>query len=186
MEPNININLIIIRHFKTFRDQKNNEKIKYNNAFEHSTSFIKFIKNTLDKSPEINNIKFITSPQERTIITGLIISNCIKNEIIEKKIKNNIKITEPVIDDILDRDPNKEKEKDMHDYFKNNSLNFNSNTLYIYITHSSVIYTFFKCLMDFLKVSTTFDLEKHISSYSLTYVGKKENTIKYKFNKNMK
>ena len=182
-----NFNIIIIRHFKTVNDKKNKEeKIIYKDAFEQSKPFIKFIKKYVDKYNKINKIKFISSPQDRTIMTGLIISTILKSDIIENRIKKII-IEDPIIEEVIDRDPHKKKHIITCKVLKEQiSKEYDENTLYIFITHSSLIYNTFSCLLNsYLKDKIEFFAEK-IHSYSLSYIIKSNNKISYEFNKNLK
>ena len=172
--------LMIIRHFET---HKNSEKIKFNNSFTKSQMFINYIKKFIKKYTNIKKIKFYTSNQDRTIITSLILSSNLKNEIINDTILN-LQIYEPEINDILDRDPKKIKKNDTCKYFKNIiKKSMDNDTLYIYITHSSVIYNLFKCIVKNI-TNEKFDIpDKRIHSYSMSTFVKCDDKIHYSFNK---
>ena len=182
----MSINIFIIRHFKTFYDSNDLEKIRYEKGFDQSKFFVEFIGKFIDKNPKINKIKFITSPQDRTIITSLIISSNLKTYILKQKIRN-IEIIDPVIDKQVDRDPKKKRKDNVCGYFKNKiQSEFNDNTIYIYITHSSIIYNTFKCIIDNMVHKTTTDFNEKIHGFSLSYLIKSKDKIHFEFNKNMK
>lgn len=71
----MNENIIIIRHFETFKDENNNERIYYNKSLKKSEKYLEFIKKYINDNPKITKIKFFTSKHDRTIMTSLIISN---------------------------------------------------------------------------------------------------------------
>lgn len=179
-------NIIIIRHFETFEDSHGNEKINYNKSLNKSENYVVFIKEYIKKNKNINKIKFYTSKHERTIITALILSNKLKSNIISKKL-NSIEICDPIITDLIDRDPSKKK-------YKNNCIKIineidakiKSDTLYIYVSHSSTIYNLFDC---FYKLYSSKNSEKFINkihSYSLSFLSKKKNRLTFDFNINMR
>lgn len=182
----MSINIFIIRHFKTFYDSNDYEKIRYEKAFEYSKPFVDFIGKFIEKNPKINRIKFITSPQDRTVITSLIISSDLKTNILKEKIRN-VEIIDPIIDKIVDRDPKNNRKDFVCNYFKKRiNSDFNENTIYIYITHSSVIYSTFKCIIDNLVHKTTTDFAERIHCFSLSYLIKSKDKVIFEFNKNMK
>lgn len=179
-------NIIIMRHFETFEDSHGNEKINYNQSLDKSENFIVFIKEYIEKNKNINKIRFYTSKHERTIISALILCNKLKSNIISNKL-NPIEICDPIITDLIDRDPNKKK-------YKNNCIKIinkienklKNDTLYIYVSHSSTIYNLFNC---FYKLYSPKNSEKFINkihSYSLSFLTKKKNRLIYDFNINMR
>lgn len=172
--------LMIIRHFETY---KNKEKIKFNESFEKSQYFINYIENFIKKYPEIKKIKFYTSDQERTIMTSLILSSNLKSEIIKNKI-SNIHIYDPVINNKIDRDPKKKNKHHTCNYFKNIvDKSLSDDTLYIYITHSSIISNLFKCILEYLANDDIDDFNKRIHHYSISTVVKFNDKVHYNFNK---
>jgi hypothetical protein len=182
----MSINIFIIRHFKTFVDSNDVEKINYEKGFEHSKPFVDFIGKFIEKNSKINKIKFITSPQDRTIITSLIISSDLKTNILKDKIRN-IEIIDPIIDKKIDRDPHKKRKNYRCNYLKKQIYSeFDENTIYIYITHSSVIYNSFKCIIDSVSNKITTDFNEKIHGFSLSYLIKSKDKIVFEFNKNMK
>lgn len=175
--------LMLIRHFETYYDKKNNEKIKFDESFKKADMFVKYIKKFIDKYPDIKKIKFYTSDQDRTIMTSLVLSSILKSEIIKNNIKN-IKIYDPIIDNIIDRDPKKNKSDKICQEFQNMIKNeMKENTLHIYITHSSIIYNLFKCILYYLFGEKFNDSNKKIHNYSISYVAKNYDKIHYNFNK---
>lgn len=179
-------NIIIIRHFETMKDSDGNEKVLYDKSLIKSIKFIEFIKKYLENKPNIKKIKFYVSKHDRTIISALILCNQIKSKIISNQF-NMIEIFDPVITDIIDRDPKLKKHKETCNKIKNNLEPYlNSDTLYIFVSHSSVIYNLFEC---FCKIFSNKYKEKYtgkIHSYSLSYINKQKNRIIYDFNINMK
>ena len=172
--------IMIVRHFETF---KGVEKIKFRESFEKSQLFINYIESFIDKYPEIKKIKFYTSNQERTIMTSIILSSNLKSEIINNNIFN-LKIYDPVINDNLDRDPKKIYKIKTCNYFKNIiDKSLDDKTLHIYVTHSSVIYNLFKCMLEYLTDSKIDDFNKKIHSYSISTIVGKNDRISYSFNK---
>ncbi len=172
--------LMIIRHFETY---KNSEKIKFNDSTAKSQIFIDYIKKYIKKYPNITKIKFYTSNQDRTIMTSLILSSNLKNEIINNTI-SNLQIFEPEINDVLDRDPKKIKKHDTCKNFKNIIKKImDDSTLYIFITHSSVIYNLFKCIIKFFTDEEFNDPNKKIHHYSVSTLVKYDNKIHHNFNK---
>lgn len=187
-----NKNIIIIRHFETFKDENNNERIYYNESSRKLKKYLEFIEKYINNnsnannSQKINKIKIFTSNYDRTIITSLIICNGLKSEIISNRLKS-IEIFEPVITDILDRDPHKKKHKEICKKITNDINNkLNEDTLYLFITHSSLICNIFNCFCklysnEYKKVS-----KSHIHRYSLSYIKKTKKICEYDFNINMK
>jgi hypothetical protein len=172
--------LIIIRHFET---HKNSEKIKFNESFAKSQLFINYITKFVKKYSDIKKIKFYTTNYERTITTSLILSSNLKNEIINNTL-SNLQIFEPEINNILDRDPKKIKKDDTCKNFKNNiEKNMDDDTLYIYITHSSVIYNLFECIINMVANKKFNNPVKRIYNYSISSLVKYNDKIKYNFNK---
>lgn len=181
-----NFNIIIIRHFKTTNNKNKEEKIIYEDAFDQAKPFINFINKYINKYDKIDKIKFISSPQDRTIITGLIISSILKSDIIENKIKKII-IEDPIIEEVIDRDPHKKKHITTCKVLsKKISEEYDENTLYIFITHSSLIYNTFSCLLNSHLKNKLDNFAEKIHSYSLSYIVKRNNKITYEFNKNLK
>lgn len=177
------MNFILIRHFETFLTSDGEEKIKFKSSYSKASLFVNFIKLYISRNIGIKKIKFFTSDYERTLVTTLIISSLIKTEIIDGNI-SNIKIYEPVINDVIDRDPKKKNKKYMCEYFKNMvNNNFDNDTVYIYITHSSVIYNLFKCVLECSLNKKVPDFNKRIYSNSISYISKNDNKVSYMFNK---
>ena len=175
--------LMLIRHFETFQNSKNKEKIKFKESFNKSIWFIDFIEIYIKKYPQIKKIKFFTSEHERTIMTSLILSSSIKSEILKNKFLN-IQIFDPIINDMIDRDPKKKNKKNVCIYFKKNIEElFEEDTLYIYITHSSIIYNLFKCILENI-LNTKFEhFNKRIHDYSISCIAKTNDKLSYIFNK---
>ena len=142
------MHFMLIRHFETFHNSNGEEKIKFKSSYDKASFFIEFIKSYISKYGGIKKIKFFTSDYERTLLTSLILSSLIKTEIIDGNI-DGIKIYEPVLNNMIDRDPRKKNKKHVCEYFKNTiENNIEPETLYIYVTHSSVIYNLFKCVLE--------------------------------------
>lgn len=160
-------NIIIIRHFKTSHDSDNNEKIIYDNALIDSNLFINFIYKYLKENTYIKDITFISSPQDRTIMTSLIICSHLKTALKNK----DYNINDPIIDNILDRDPNKKINLDILKKYLKKEINekFNGDTLYIFVTHSSIIYNLYKSIIEIYSKEIDFS-KKHIYTNSLTYI----------------
>lgn len=165
--------IIIIRHFKT--DKYN--KINYNTANNDAELFIKTIMNYIINN-NINEVRFITSPQERTILTSLIICNILKDNI------KDINILNPIINNIIDRDPKHNNKHEIQKYFKSIVKNYTKNTLYIYITHSSVYHTIFQSIVNILNEKKYIKKEK-IYHYSLSIISFNSKELYYKFNIDM-
>lgn len=180
-------NIIILRHFETFEDSHKNEKIYYSKSLKKSLKFINYIENYVNSKKKINKIKFFTSKHERTIITSLIISNGLKSNIITNGTKN-IEIFDPVISDLLDRDPRKEKYNKVCEKIKNKiNDELCGDTLYIFISHSSLIYNLFECFCNLY--SNNYDKkikQNYIHTYSLSLINKTKKTLKCEFNINMR
>jgi hypothetical protein len=171
---------MIIRHFDTVRGT---DKIKFNESLEKSHQFVYYISEFLDKYPEIKKIKFYTSDQDRTIITSLILSSKLKSEIIRKKI-NNLQVYDPTINNKIDRDPKKKYKIQTCNYFKYIvDKTFDDKTLYIYITHSSIIYDLFKCITEYL-INDRVEIQNNkIHSYSISTIISNNDKVNYTFNK---
>ena len=186
---NNNKYIIMIRHFETYRNIKNKEKVNYNESFNKANNFIKNIKLFLNKHPNITNIKFLTSEHERTLVTSLILSSAFKNEIINKKIVINIE--DPIILDFIDRDPKKSNIKhNTSNFIKYLNNNKSNNTLLIFITHSSCLsYLFNSCINNvysyFSKNVPVINIEQKIFDYSLSTLSVHDTVIDYTFNKNI-
>lgn len=179
-------NIIIIRHFETFEDSNKNEKIDYEKSLKKSGKYIEFIQNYIIENPNINKIKFFTSKHDRTIMTSLILCSGLKTKIISNQLKS-IEIFEPAIIDILDRDPLKINHKKVCNKIKNNvNDKLNDNTLYLFITHSSLIYNLFTCFCKLYSSKYKSESKTHIHTYSLSYIKKTTGSLKYNFNINMK
>ena len=180
-------NIIILRHFETWVDKKGQERIYYDKSLKKSDKFVKFIKKYISDKQYINNIKFYTSEHDRTIMTSLILVSKLKSLIVNNNDKQ-IKMHEPIIIDMLNRDPNKKKYKNNYHKFKNEIDNkLKNDTLYIYVTHSSTIYNLFKYLSKFY--SDKKYKQKHIDkihTYSLSFISKDDNQLTCDFNINMK
>lgn len=177
--------LLILRHFKTTKDSKKNEKIIYDDAFDRSESFANFIIIFLKEHPNIHKVKFITSPQDRTIMTALVISSMFKTKIFEDKIID-IEIIDPLIDKMIDRDPHKKKKNAIFKYFKNNIRKDNSkHTLYVYVSHSSIIHNMFKAIVNICSNNNILVRKEHIYAYSLSYIFNNGYDLTYEYNKNM-
>lgn len=179
-------NIIIIRHFETFKDKNNNERIYYNKSLKKLEKFLEFIKKYINDNPEINKIKIFTSKYDRTIMTSLIISNGLKSKIINNKLRL-IEIHDPIIMDIVDRDPQQLKHKEICNkiiYKIDNKLN--ENTLYLFITHSSLIHNIFNCFCKLYSSKSIKIPKTNIHNYSLSYMKKTKKSFEYDFNINMK
>ncbi len=175
-----------MRHFETIKDSRNNEKILYDKSLEKSLIFTEFIKKYLDDRPNINRIKFYVSKHERTIISALILSNQIKSKIILNKFKP-IEISDPVIIDIIDRDPKAKKHKKNCNKIKNDlEPTLKNNTLYIFVSHSSIIFNLFECFCKFYSNKYKENFINKIHSYSLSFINKTKDRLIYDFNINMK
>lgn len=179
--------IIFIRHFETYNSSKNKERINYSTSFESASGFVENIKFIADKYPQIKKIKFLTSDHERTLLTSLVISSKLKSEILEKKFKY-IDINDPVINEFVDRDPQKKNKHVICNYFyKKIESSFDDDTLYIIVTHSSIIYNLFKCILEFCVGNEFSEFEnKRIHGYSLSYITKYDNKVTYGFNKKIK
>lgn len=172
--------IMIIRHFETF---KGIEKIKFNKSFEKSQLFINYIESFINKYSDIKKIKFYTSDQERTIMTSLILSSNLKSEIIKNKF-TNLKIYDPIINNKIDRDPKKKNKNQTCNYFKNTiEKSLDDETLYIYVTHSSIIYDLFKCIVDYFIGEQIDDFNKKIHRYSISTIVNNKDMVNYNFNK---
>ena len=175
--------IMLIRHFETIYNSKNKEKIKFNESFDKAILFVNYIEDFINKNPQIKKIKFFTSDHERTIMTSLILSSSIKSKILKKKFAK-IHISDPKIDDMIDRDPTKKNKKNTCIYFQKKIEDFfKDDTLYIYITHSSVIYNLFKCILDNLSEANLNDYNKRIHSYSISSITKINGQVSHIFNK---
>jgi len=180
-----NFNILILRHFKT-EGKHQEEKIIYKDAFEQAKPFIQFIKKYIEKYNNVNRIVFVSSPQERTIMTGLILSSILKGEIIEQKMKK-IDIIDPVIDKAIDRDPHKKKHVKTCKILKQKINNeYKEDDLYIFVTHSSLIYNTFKCLLNNFAKTEKDDFSERIHSFSVSSITKVNNRLTYEFNRNLK
>lgn len=179
-------NIIIMRHFETFEDSKGNEKIKYEKSLDKSEKFINFIKEYIEKNKNINRIRFYTSKHERTIISALIICNKLKSNIILNKL-SPIDIHDPVITNLIDRDPNKKKYKNNCIKIKNEiDSKLKKDTLYIFVTHSSTIYNLFRCFYKLYSSNYNEKFVNKIHSYSLSFLTKNKKDLIFDFNINMR
>lgn len=175
-----------MRHFETFEDSNGNEKIYYSKSLDKSYKFIKFIHEYLNKNKNVNKIKFYTSKHDRTIISALILCNKIREKIISKEF-HTIEIFDPIITDLIDRDPKKIKNKKMCEKIKNNvDKKFKSDTLYIFITHSSTIYNLFECFCKLYSTKYTENFVNKIHAYSISFITKTNDRLIYEFNINMR
>lgn len=179
-------NIIIIRHFETFKDDTKCEKIDYNKSLKKSVKYVKYIQNYIDENSNIKKIKFFTSKHDRTIMTSLILCSGIKTKIISNEL-NSIEIYDPVISDMIDRDPTKTNYKKVCKKI-NNSVNekLSDDTLYIFVTHSSLIYNLFNCLCKLYSDKYKEKPKSHIHTYSLSLIKKTKKTLTCDFNINMK
>jgi hypothetical protein len=178
----MNKHIIIMRHFETFKDKHGKEKIYYDDSNDKSVVFVNFIKDYINKHPDINKIKFYSSNHERTLMTSLIVSSCIKSEIINGNFKK-INIDDPSINNIIDRDPSKKKHIKRCEIINqkiNNKLK--DDTLYIFITHSSVISNLFYCFVNMFAKKDFKTKSEKIHSYSLSYITKIDNKLTWDFN----
>lgn len=180
--------ILIMRHLKTYTDTKKQEKIIYDDAFEKTKSYVDFIIKVAEKNPNIKNIVIVCSPQERTLMTGLILSSSLKSKIISSpnmlNISKSINIVDPVIESNIDRDPKKERNKKY--YLETMNKYYTNNSICILITHSSIIYNLYKCILENIKKVKLESFEKKIKSYSLSYIYKDNHKIYNKFNIDMK
>jgi len=179
-------NIIIIRHFETFKDENNNERIYYNKSLKKIEKYLEFIKKYMNDNLKINKIKFFTSKYDRTIMTSLIIANGLKSKIINNQLRT-IEIYNPIITDVVDRDPRKQKNKEICNkiiYDVDNKLS--ENTLYLFITHSSSICNIFNCFCKLYSTGHKKISKTHIHRYSLSYIKKTKKTFECDFNINMK
>ena len=179
-------NIIIMRHFETFEDSNGNEKINYEKSLDKSENFINFIKEYIEKNKNISRIRFYTSKHERTIISALIMCNKLKSNIILNKL-GPIDIYDPIITDLIDRDPQKKKYKNNCIKIKNEiDAKFKSDTLYIFVTHSSTIYNLFECFFKLYSSKYNEKFVNKIHSYSLSFLTKKKKNLIFDFNINMR
>jgi hypothetical protein len=178
--------IMMIRHFETSKNSSNKEKINYEKAFNKSYEFIYAIKLFLKKYPNITNIKFLTSDHERTLVTALVLSSAIKNEIINKKIVINIE--DPIILNFIDRDPQKLNiKKNSNDFLKYIDNNKSSTTLLVFITHSSCLSYLYNSYLNniytyYNKIIPEINKEQKIFNYSLSIISVHNNYIDYSFN----
>ncbi len=175
--------IMLIRHFESYYDSHNNEKIKFKDSFCKSVVFAEHIKKIIREFPEIKKIKFYTSDHERTIMTSLVLSSTLKSELIKNNLPK-IKIYDPIIDNIVDRDPKKIKSKYMCNSFHNLiDKKLKHNVLHIYITHSSIISNLFTCILDYLSNRKNENFHKRIYNYSLSYIIRYNNKVNWLYNK---
>lgn len=174
--------LMLIRHFETFQNSNKKEKLKYEESTNKAILFVNFINAFIKKYPEIKKIKFYTSDHERTMLTSLILSNAIKVEMLKKNFPELI-INEPIIYDVIDRDPKKKNKKKTCSVFKKIIDKYSEDTLHIYITHSSIIYNLFKCILEHLLDTEMDDFAKRIHNYSISCISKIDDKVSYVFNK---
>lgn len=109
-----------------------------------------------------------------------------KSKIINNEFRT-IEIYNPIITDIVDRDPHEKKHKEICNkiiYEVNNKLS--ENTLYLFITHSSLIYNIFNCFCKLYSSKYKKIPKTHIHRYSLSYMKKTKKTFECNFNINMK
>jgi len=174
---------MLIRHFETFQNSKKIEKIKFKDSFDKAISFTNFIESYIKKYPQIKKIKFYTSEHERTMMTSLILSSSIKSEMLKNKFLN-IQVIDPVLHDMIDRDPKKQKTQSTCVFFeKKLEESFKEDTLYIHITHSSIIYNLFKCILEYLLDIKMKDFKERIHNHSISSIAKIDDKVSYIFNK---
>jgi hypothetical protein len=175
--------IMLIRHFESYYDSYNHEKIKYKDSFYKSIIFAEYIKKIIKEFPEIKKIKFYTSDHEITIMTALVISSTLKSELIKNNLPK-IEIYDPVIDNIVDRDPKKIKAKYTCKSFHNLiEKKLKHDTLYIYITHSSIISNLFSCILDYLSNKKNENFHKKIYNYSFSYIIRFNDKVSWVYNK---
>lgn len=179
-------NIFIIRHFETTTDNNKNKKISYKKSLIYLELFVNFIKKHISENPYIKSIKFYTSEHDRTIITAYMLFSKLQTDIILNNIES-IDIHKPEISDIIDRDPKKNKHQSVCKQIINKiEPKFKSDTLYIFITHSSLISNLFKCFYNIYTDNDIKKIDKKIHSYSLSFISKIDDKLTYKFNVNMR
>ena len=157
--------------------------IKLRNNIYKSIIFAEYIKKIIKEFSDIKKIKFYTSDHERTIMTALILSSTLKSEVIKNNLPK-IEIYDPIIDNIVDRDPNKIKANYICNSFHNLiDKKIKDDTLYIYITHSSIISNLFTCILDYLSNKKGGYFNKKIYNYSLSYIIRFNNKVSWVYNK---
>ena len=164
---------IIIRHFKT-----KNDKIDYTKCYNEAIPFIKFIKAYIDKN-NIKEIEFNTSIYDRTLMTALILFIELSDSL-----GHNYYIKKPVSSKYLERQTNQMKQQVIVNHFK--SKYKTKGKLIISVTHSSIYLKVFTGLIigmneDDVDIDSIAQ-EKHIHSYSLSYLTDKGDEVKYGFN----
>lgn len=170
------MHLLLIRHFRTDSDNK----IDYVNSPKEAEPYIHFIIEYI-KSNNIELVEIFSSPQDRTFLTSIILSNILK----DSKDLNKIQINYPLINKMIDRDPSKERVEDTQKYFKKILKNNNfyiKNKLVIYITHSSIYYNIFKSIIDLLSGNNKLDIKQRIHRNSLSWIRFIDKKLKYNFN----
>ncbi len=167
---------IVIRHFKTYRN-----KINYKNNYDEARPYVSMIKKYIDMNG-IKEIFIYTSPQERTIITSLVLHMYLRDF-------QNVTVHKPKINDNLDRDPNKKNISGIYNYFYNYSKNHSSQNkkLFIHVTHSSVYSAVFLGLLCGTNNECPNSLEhlvnnKRIHSHSISWIKYFNGKMDFDFN----
>lgn len=174
---------VIIRHYKTEKHH-HKENIIYNKTFDKSKSYVKMIVKLCNKS-KFNKITFVCSPQDRTMMTSLILSSALKSYFIANRI-HNIKIIDPIIDEKINRDPHKNKSfTDYEKVIKKYDDSSNTKSLVIFITHSSVIHSLYKSIMYYYTQDRVQVNPTHIKTWSLSYAMVTNGKFYHKFNIDM-
>lgn len=174
---------VIIRHYKTVKHH-HKENIIYDKTFDKSKPYVKMIIKLCDKS-KFNKITFVCSPQDRTIMTSLILSSALKSYFIKKKI-SHIEIVDPIIDEKINRDPRKTKTfTDYEKVINKYDHGPNSKSLIIFITHSSVIHSLYKSILYHYTQVHDQTKSTHIKTWSLSYAMVTNDKFYHKFNIDM-
>lgn len=174
---------VIIRHYKTEKHH-HKENIIYDKTFDKSKRYVKMIVKLCKKS-KFNKITFVCSPQDRTMMTSLILSSALKSYFIANKIYD-IKIIDPIIDEKINRDPHKNKSfTDYEKVIKKYDQGPNSKSLVIFITHSSVIYSLYKSIIYHWTQERVQSNSTHIKTWSLSYAMITDGKFYHKFNIDM-
>ena len=167
----------IIRHFKTL---KGTEKINYASSYSEAEPFIKKLKKLIINN-NIELIKIKTSPQDRAVLTALILFIKLKDILST----DSTKIIKPEIDKYLDRDPSKNNtDKIIKYYIKYCSKKSKSDkVLVINITHSSVYQTIYKAMLDGMTNKNNELKKEKIHANSLSFIEYISNDkLNWKFN----
>ena len=168
----------VIRHFKTL---KGTEQINYTDSYSEAEPYIKKLKELINDN-KIELVKIKSSPQDRAILTSLILYIKLKDILTQ----NSIKIVKPEVEKYLDRDPSKKNTEKIKQFFIKycSKKSKSEKVIVINITHSSVYHTVYKAMFDGMTGKNNKEPKKtHIHGNSISYIEYiNDKTVNWEFN----